>query len=389
MLTGERLEQAIKTIMARFDEVNSFYIAKIAAQIKKIGELSQSSINMMIVMADMGADMLEVEEKLRLATALNQKELYAVYQKAVNEVYTDPRFAEAIKHKPLTPTQKQHIVTYVNTVAAQTSNSLANLSNTTYANQIYRDSVDRGILAVTTGLTDYTSAMRQTIRDVAYGGFQVYYPSGYHRRLDTAARQNIIDGARQINQNASIMMGEELNYNAIELSAHLASAPDHEPVQGRIFLKSEFEKMQSGASFVDIHKNAYEGFRRPFGEWNCMHIAMAFDTRYCTPRYTEQQLADWAKANAEGCEIGGKTYTIYQARQLMRNTETSVRHWKDVGNAARISGDRDLQIDAQRKINTLVAQYAVIANAAGQRMQKDRMTVDGYRAVKVPAKGGR
>ena len=38
----------------------------------------------------------------------------------------------------------------------------------------------------------------------------------------------------------------------MEISAHPHSAPDHEPVQGRMFTLEEFNKMQAGEDFVDV-----------------------------------------------------------------------------------------------------------------------------------------
>ena len=239
------------------------------------------------------------------------------------------------------------------------------------------------MLAVSSGLTDYKSATREIVRDLGYNGMQVHYESGYHRRLDTAVRQNVIDGANQIAQNGSILMGEMLGFDAYEISAHARSAPDHEPVQGRVFLKADFENMQAGLPFRDVDGTMYQPFRRPIGEWNCMHIAMSFSTQHSVRRYTDQQLAQWKMANNEGCEINGKHYTIYQATQLMRQIETEVRRQKDAANAARQAGDDVLRQQCQKKINALAAKYSRVVQASGLTSRKDRMTVEGFRAVKV------
>ena len=178
-------------------------------------------------------------------------------------------------------------------------------------------------------------------------------------------------------------MGEQLGFDAYELSAHARSAPDHEPIQGRVFLKEEFEKLQSGLSFQDVDGNQYEGIRRPIGEWNCMHIAMSFSTQYSKRRYSDETLKKYADDNNKGCEIDGKHYTIYQVAQLMRKIETQVRYEKDAANAGRAAGDMDLRRECQKRINALAAKYEMVANAAGLTMRKDRMTVEGFKMVKV------
>ena len=384
MLTEKELEAAIKRITDRLDEVNRLYIKKIAAQLLKIGELNATSINRLIIMTDMGADIREVTRELATATAMNVRDLYKIYQAALTDTYTDPRFKEVLKSRPLSPEQNARLTQFAQNVSVQTAQAMFNLSNTTAIVDSYKEAVDKAITATAAGLTSYQEAARDIIRELGYNGLQVQYESGYHRRLDSAVRQNIIDGVNQINQNASLAMGEALGFDAVEISAHANSAPDHEPVQGRVFLKSEFEKMQAGQDFYDVDGHHYEGFNRPIGEWNCMHIAMGFSTEHSIRRYTDEQLEQWKKDNARGCEVGGKHYTMYQARQLMRQIETKVRREKDAANAARLNGnDMEERRARQKTINALSKQYYAVAQASGLPARSARLSVEGFKMVKV------
>ena len=384
MLTEKQLEAAIAQITGRLDEVNRTLIKKIAAQILKIGQLNPTSINRILAMSDMGADMRDISRDLADATALNVRDIYAIYNMALQDSYTDPRFAAALKSRPLSPMQNDRLRQFAINAAAQTAAAMRNLSNTTAILPAYREAVDKAITAVSMGGMSYNEAARDIIRDLGYNGLQVQYESGYRRRLDTAVRQNIIDGVNQINQNASLEMGRALGYDAVELSAHANSAPDHEPVQGRVFLLAEFEKMQNGEPFQDVDGNHYEGFPRSIGEWNCMHIAMSFDTKTSIRRYTNEQLQQWKDDNAKGCDVDGKHYTLYQARQLMRQLETKVRREKDAAVAAKLNGnDMDERRARQRVINALSTQYYAVAQAAGLTPRGQRLSVEGFRAVSV------
>ena len=384
MLTEKQLEAAIAQITGRLDEVNRTLIKKIAAQILKIGQLNPTSINRILAMSDLGADMRDISRELAEATELNVRDIYAIYNMALRDSYTDPRFATALKSRPLSPIQNDRLRMFAINTASQTAATMRNLSNTTAILPAYREAVDKAITAVSMGGMSYNEAARDIIRDLGYNGLQVQYESGYHRRLDTAVRQNIIDGVNQINQNASLEMGRALGYDAVELSAHANSAPDHEPVQGRVFLLAEFEKMQNGEPFQDVDGVHYEGFRRAIGEWNCMHIAMSFDTKTSIRRYTNEQLQQWKDDNAKGCDVGGKHYTLYQARQLMRQLETKVRREKDAAVAAKLNGnDMDERRARQRVINALSTQYYAVAQAAGLTPRGQRLSVEGFRAVSV------
>lgn len=383
MLTEKELESAVGRIINRLDEVNTAYISKIASQIKRIGELNQSSINRLVLMTEMGADVTEITLKLQKATGLNIRDLFQIYQAALDDVYTDRRFKSFLAENPLPIDSKARLTQYAQSVSVQTAQTLLNLSNTTAISGAYKEAIDKAVFAVSTGVADYQSATRDVVRSLGYNGMQVQYESGYHRRLDTAVRQNIIDGANQIAQNASLMMGEMLGYDAVEISAHARSAPDHEPVQGRVFLLAQFEKMQSGQDFVDVDGHHYSGFPRPIGEWNCMHIAMSFSTEHSVRRYTDQQLRAWKEANANGCEIDGKHLSTYKAGQLMREIETKIRREKDSAVAAQKAGDDVLRQQCQKRINALSAKYTQVAQAAGITPRRDRMTVEGFRVVKV------
>jgi hypothetical protein len=380
---NENLNQAIDTLMQRFEEVNQFFIEKVADQILTIGQLNPTSINRITIMTEMGANINEISQRLALATSMSLRDLFKIYQAALDDTYTDPRFEKALQNQPLSTEAKTRITQYTQAVSVQTAQTIKNLSNTTAISQPYSAAIDKAVLAVSSGLTDYQSATREAVQEIGYSGMPVTYQSGYRRRLDTAIRQNIIDGANQIAQNCSIMMGEDLGYDAFEISAHARSAPDHEPIQGRVFLKADFDNIQNGRPFRDIDGTMYRAIRRPIGEWNCMHIAMSFSTKYSTRRYTDNQLRQWAADNKQGCTIEGKHYSIYEAGQLMREIETEIRRQKDVAVAAQRVNDDTLRQQCQKKINALSRKYNEVAKASNITPRRDRMTVQGFKPIKV------
>lgn len=383
MLDEINVMGAVDQVMKRLDAVNGYYIERIAEQIKAIGELNTTSINRINLMTDMGADINNITQRLQFAMNATIQDVMRIYQKALDDTYTDPRFRQALQHTSLTRADVARLNQYTRGISMQTARQLTNLSNTTAISETYRQAIDKAVLAVSSGMTDYQGATRQVIHDLGYNGLQVVYESGYHRRLDTAVRQNIIDGANQIAQNCSTMMGQALGFDAYEITAHAHSAPDHEPVQGRVFLIAEFEKMQAGAPFQDVDGNAYAGFRRPIGEWNCMHIAMSFSTKHSVRRYSDQQLQQWAADNQQGCDINGKHFTTYAAAQRMRQIETKIRREKDAAVAAQKAGDSTLRRQCQTRINDLMREYGEIAAASGLTPRCNRTRVEGFKAVKV------
>lgn len=383
MLSDADLTLLLGRVQNRLDSVNRLYIRKIASQIARIGELSQSNINRLTIMAEMMQDVNEITLALQQATGLNTMDIQNVYTKAIAAVYTDPRFTAAFKAgATIPPITRERVRTMVQNISTQTAQTMQNLSNTTVIAEPYRDAIDRAILATASGLGSYSEATRAVVREIGYGGMQVQYPSGYHRRLDTAVRQNVIDGTKQISQNGAIAVGEVLGYDAYELSAHAHSAPDHEPVQGHVLLKSEFDMMQAGLPFMDVDDNKFAGFDRPIGEWNCKHFAFPFSTQYSKRQYTPEQLQKFITDNQKGIDLDGKHYTLYGADQLMRQTETKVRRLKDEAVAAQIVGDDTLRWQCQLQINSLMAKYGQIAALSGLTPHRNRTVVEGFKPLK-------
>ena len=382
-MTPEQIDKRVKKLLAKFDDVNTFYIEKVAEQIATIGELSASSMQIISVWASMYEDINAINKQIAKATNLTMPELKKLYSDALNDVYHDDRFERALKETPLTDGQKETLERYTESVYRQTKETLTNLSNTTAVSETYREAVDKAILVVSSGLGDYNSQIRSTIREFGGNGLQVEYESGFKRRLDSALTQNIVDGVKQIQQHASDLIGEDLGYDAKEISVHANSAPDHEPVQGHIFLNEEFEKLQTEQDCVDIEGRHFYAMRRPIAEWNCMHFAFSYSTKYSKPKYTTEQLDEYAEKNAKGCDIDGKHYSLYEARQLMRQIETDIRRQKDIAVAAKAAGDMELRRECQGKINRLTIKYDRVVEASGLDAHRDRMVVQGFRSVKV------
>lgn len=381
MLTDEQIEAAYNQIRWRIDRVNSDYLQKVGEQIKAIGELNPSSINRLAQMRVYGANVLKIKEALAKALDMSVQEVQQLLERAAREEYASADFLAVERGRNVVPLEYNFsLQQYIQALAAQTAGNFLNYSNTTNIDTAYQEVVSDAIDAVSRGVTDYNSAIRSSMRKLGGDGLRVTYASGLTRRLDTAIRMNILDGTKQIAQEAQRQIGEQIGADGVELSAHPYSALDHEPAQGRQFSLEEYQKMQSGITFQDVDGNQYAGFRRAISQWNCRHFASYIILGVSPRRYTDEQLAQWRESNHKGCEIDGQHYTTYQASQLMRKLETKVRQQKDIANLAKASGDDVLRREAQANIRDLRAKYAEVASKAGLRQRTDKMIVESYSA---------
>ncbi|WP_418758156.1 phage minor capsid protein, partial [Gemmiger formicilis] len=201
---------------------------------------------------------------------------------------------------------------------------------------------------------------------------KVRYASGLTRRLDTAARQNVLDGFRALMQRTRDETGKAFGADGVEISAHMLCAEDHLPYQGRQFSLEEFERLN-------------QTLRRPIakGIWNCSHVAEPIVLGISEPAYTEEELAEYRRSSVEQVTIDGKTRSRYQWTQEQRRIETAIRREKDVAIAAKAAGDDVLRRQCQQRINDLRKRYDRISREAGLEVRTDKMAVSGFRAVKT------
>lgn len=389
MLTDKQIADALEIIDGRYHDVVVSYLKKVGKTIKQIGKLNPSSVNLLVQLQKMGVDVETISRELQKVTLLSQKDIKKLFQKAASESIGDARLEYITKGINPDDTRWDALVS---DIWIQTAGSMENLANTTIITSNYKEAIDEAVQAVTMGVGDYNTVIRNTVKKLGRNGLQVKYDSVYvsadgtmkhrTRRLDSAVRQNVLDGVRQVQQKAQELIGEEIGADGVDITAHQNSAPDHEPVQGRRFDLANFKKMQSGQDFEDVDGNQYKGFERPITEWRCRHLVFYILLGISQRKYTEEQLAKWRSDNEKGCIINGKHCTRYEATQIMRNIELEIRKQKDIAVLAEASGDDVLRRECQSNITQLLAQYDDVAKASGLRKQMQKTVVNGYKPLK-------
>ena len=297
-------ERAAKIFIRRYEALNEEYLEIIGERIRAIGRVSPTDLYRLERLRDIGTDMEKLKRKLASETGKSLKELEKLLRQAADaamkpydglmnaEPYLRNEIAEAMA-------AAQYI---------ETTRAMVNLSNTTVSSASYQGLVDRAVSAVQLGTESYQSAIRSMLRGAAWDGLcvvdgtrKVRYASGLTRRLDTAARQNVLDGFRALMQRTRDETGKAFGADGVEISAHMLCAEDHLPYQGRQFSLEEFERLN-------------QTLRRPIakGIWNCSHVAEPIVLGISEPAYTEEELAEYRRSSVEQVTIDGKTRSRYQ-----------------------------------------------------------------------------
>jgi len=128
------------------------------------------------------------------------------------------------------------------------------------------------------------------------------------------------------------------------------------------------------------------------GEWysangiithNCRHTYYPIILGLSEPLYTEDERQAMIAQSTEKIDFEGKQYTRYEATQLQRRIETSVRQSKDRAVIAKAAGDDLTRRVEQLRINQLKDKYIDLSKTFGLPYASERLSVSGFRQVKV------
>ena len=403
MLSENSINYLIQPIIDRQESINTFVLNTIASRVGEIGKISPEDLRRLKLLVIFGADIREMNSTLADMSKLQVRDIKGLIKDVAIETHTDAKPLYDYRHKSFVPYDKniklQRIVTSIGNQTAQTYTNLSNSKATGFLirdlkhpgqlkfqsiNDTYQTIMDEAIQSVKSGV-DYRVAMRKALKQLADSGIRrLYWDSGYTQRLDTAVRRNLLDAVRQIDQGVEDLIGKETGATGKELSAHINSAPDHEPFQGHQFTNKQYARLQSNEDFEDIQGRHFSGVERIIGQWNCKHVARSIIVGVTKPKYTTEQLDKMIEDNAKGYTTpDGKHMTMYECTQMQRQLETKIRYAKDEQMALQAANDIIGARAARKKVVDLLAEYKKFSADCGLRPQLDRARVIGYRAIKI------
>lgn len=202
---------------------------------------------------------------------------------------------------------------------SKTATEAANLTKTTAvtAQTAYIFAADIAHQKVVSGAFSYDEAIRSAVLSAAGKDLTVVYPSGHVDSLDVAVRRAVLTGTNGTAGKIADTVGEELELDLREITAHAGARPEHAVWQGKIVSMSGRKGYLSPA---DIGYGDVRGFMGA----NCRHNWYPYIEG--TPRsYTDAELAEMAR---ETVTVDGEEMPLYEAIQKQRGYERAVRKTK-------------------------------------------------------------
>lgn len=377
-----KLEQQSNLLFENISCWENSTLQRIGKRINKYSKLSLADVKAINNIAVVKQDMEAITKELARVTGLNVSQIEQMYGDLLTEQHLANKPLYDYRGKTFVPfADNRELQALVRAYAKTTGETMINLAKTKALcildhngnvkglQKYYTDVLDKAVMQVTTGATDFHAAMRDSIIELGGSGVRVDYGGGVTRRLDTVVRQNLLWGAKQASVEYNEMIGEELGCDGIEVDFHSNPRPSHEFMQGKQYVLGKARTI-NGVYFESADK-ALERLQ----DYGCLHYKTPIICGISEPRYSPEELKRLNEQNAKRYTIDGKEYSGYDITQMQRRLETAVRNEKTTRELARASGDNALVKRCNERIKAYQGKYSEISETTKIPEDKKRMSI--------------
>lgn len=383
--TPELLDALPEELAELFRGLEDKLLCEICSRLKAADQLNEVTVQDIRALRAHGIDLKEIEKAIRQTSGISEKKLKKLLDDVVerNQKY----YTEMIDLAHVTQPETLVDAAMVDTIRRQTLDTFRNLTASMGflvdagrtmlpPAKAYQWALDNAVMQIQSGAISYNQAIKTAVKQLAESGLKVVdYESGHRDQIDVAARRAVMTGVNQICAKYTEQSAEYLETPYFEVSAH-AGARDvpgpsqwssHKDWQGKVY------SIRSG----DIYPNIYEvcglGYVDGLEGANCRHRRFPWVEGVSERTYTDKQLAHID--DGLGCTFDGKTYTAYEATQMQRRVERTIRKLRREKAAYKATGLREEEQSASIRLRRLNAKYKAFSKAAGLPEQRERMKV--------------
>ena len=370
MLKPDEIEAIRDKAESVTDELTEYLLRDITLRVLKAASMTSTAAYQIYIAELLGSGRRRLRKELQKRTGKSARQVKRLLKQAAATSYGDDirRLSAGV---PLE--QNETVQQIIHAAAKMADDQFQNITQTLgfvdphgHASKLtdaYRKCCDFAFNQVVSGAADANTAVRQATKNLADMGVRVIdYDSGAHTSVEAAVRRNVMGGLGLMQEQIAQQNHDDMGANGWEISAHAASAPDHEPIQGRQYTDAAYQRLNN--SLV-----------RRIGTLNCGHTAFPIVLGVSQPQYTDAQLEQIRQDNATGVMVNGRHYTTYEATQQQRAMERTMRRQKRRIVVDDAAGDKDKLLVDQIRLGQQNAQYRKFSRAAGLRTQEERADV--------------
>lgn len=364
-------------------------LIEICSRLKIADQLNEVTVQNIRALRAHGITLEDIERAISDVAGVAQEKLDALMDEVVerNQQYYNG-IADKMKiTEPVVLVSQRDI----DAIKRQSSDELLNLTQTmgfairkggkvtqlTKPAEVLYTILNEAEVEIMSGAINYQTAIERAAKELVASGLKtVEYTNNGRKTIaqaDVAARRAVMTGVNQLNSKYVEQAAEELGTELFEVSAHTGARntgsgwQNHAAWQGKVY---------STRSDDPDYKSIYEvcGLGQVDGleGANCRHRRFPYFRGLSERSYTDAELS---KIDPPPFEYQGKMYTRYQATQMQRKVERTVRKYKRQEIAAKAAGVTDQEVAAKAQLKRLRKLYRDFSDAAGLPTQEQRMKV--------------
>lgn len=383
--TPELLDALPEEMAELFRGLEDTLLAEICSRLKLRDELNEVTVQDIKALRSHGIDLKEIEKAIQKATGISEQKLNKLLDDVVerNQQY----YTNVIDLAHITLPETLVSIEDTWAIYQQTKRDLRNITQSMGflvdagrtmlpPAKAYQWALDNAVMQVQSGAINYKQAIKTAVKQLADSGLKVVdYESGHRDQIDVAARRAVMTGVSQICAKYTEQSAEYLETPYFEVSAHSGARDkpgpspwsSHKDWQGKVY------SIHIGDIYPSIYDVCGLGAVDGLEGANCRHRRFPWIEGVSERTYTDEQLAHID--DGLGCTFEGKTYTAYEATQMQRRIERTIRKQKRLKNAYEAAGLTRDATTANIKLRRLNAKYKEFSKAAGLPEQRERLKV--------------
>lgn len=361
---------------------------EICSRLNVFGQLNEVTVQAIRALRSHGIELDEIKKAIKKATGIAEKDLNKLFEDVVerNQKY----YAEVIDLAGLTQPETIVEAADITAITLQCQREFSNITRSMgflvdngrtmlKPAKAYQWALDNAAMQIQSGAISYDQAIKSAVQQLADSGLKtVDYESGHVDSVDVAVRRAVMTGINQLNKQYAQQAMEYLETDLVQVSAHSGARDtgigfqNHKAWQGKVYRWRGCVGNSTG-QYPDFEQMCGYGDVQGILGANCRHSFSPFVEGVMERTYTDEELAHID--DGLGCEYDGKKYTAYEATQMQRRLERTIRKQKRRVNASKDLGLKDDATAAKARLRKLNAKYSEFSEAAGLPEQWERTRV--------------
>lgn len=329
-------------IEKKYRQLEMEIMEDIVRRIQKAGTITDSADWQINRLRILGTSSQEIEDMIRRAVQGNEEEVRRLYAEVIEREYVrDKELYENVGKDFIPYEQNSELQQITDALVDQSTTELYNITKSTgfmldygKGNKVftplagvYNSYLDDAITGMVNGAYDYNTLVRRMVSQMIGSGLRtdhvfknenggdwgVDYASGWHNRIDVAARRALLTGFGQLAGKVTDMNAQRLGTNMFEVTWHPGARLTHAVWQGKVYTKEELTTKCGLGTGPGLHG------------WNCHHDYYPFIPGVSQRNWSDEWLEEMNAKENTPIKFRGREYTTYEATQKQRQMEMAMR----------------------------------------------------------------